>query len=383
MAAIWPGKQCVRDGAVRNFDSGDRLPDNPPRKGYGSVAKPGSWWERGKVADIFYDADADLRRLEGRTVAVIGYGIQGRAQALNMRDSGVENIVVGSIRDESWEGAESDGFFPVPIREAVEEADISFTLVPDEVAPAVYEEHVGPVLGPGKTLNFASGYNIAFGHIRPPQEVDVIMVAPRMFGEGVRDLYLEGKGAPCFVDAHQDASGGAWEDSLALAKAIGCTRAGALRVSMEHETWMDLLAEQGIWPLLIGVFLSAYELQVEAGIPPEAVLLEMYVSKEPAEILERVADEGIFEQLSLHSHTSRYGQMTRLEELDRSGIREFLREALQERIQSGRFDREWTQTQRSGEPILEELTKRASRHPIVEAEQRLREALGATHEKEE
>jgi ketol-acid reductoisomerase len=335
------------------------------------------------VADIFYDDDADLHRIQGRTVAVVGYGIQGRAQALNMRDSGVKNIVVGSVRDESWEGAESDGFSPVPIREAVEEADISFMLVPDEVAPVVYEEHVGPALGPGKTLNFASGYNIAFGHISPPEEVDVIMVAPRMIGSVLRSLYLEGKGAPCFVDAHQDASGGAWEDCLTLAKAIGCTRAGALRVSMEHETWMDLLAEQGIWPLLMGIFLSAYELQVEAGISPEAVLLEMYLSKEPAEIMEQIAEVGLFEQLELHSRTSQYGQLTRLEELDRSSIKAFLREALEERIRTGRFDREWTETQDSEEPVLERLAERAGRHPITETEKRLREALGSAAGKEE
>ncbi len=334
------------------------------------------------MADIFYDADANLGGLEGRTVAVIGYGIQGRAQALNMRDSGVENVVVGSVRDESWEEAEEDGFSPVPIREAVEEANISFMLVPDEVAPGVYEEHVEPALGPGKTLNFASGYNIAFGHIRPPEEVDVIMVAPRMIGSALRSLYLEGKGAPCFVDVHQDASGRAWEDCLALARAIGCTRAGALRVSMEHETWMDLLAEQGIWPLIMGVFLSAYELQVEAGIPPEAVLLEMYVSKEPAEIMERVAEVGLFGQLGLHSRTSRYGQVTRLEELDRSSIQAFLREALEERIRTGRFDREWTEAQESEEPILESLIAKANDHPIVETENRLREALGAAPDKE-
>jgi ketol-acid reductoisomerase len=339
--------------------------------------------ERRQMTEIFYDADVDLRQLHRRTIAMIGYGIQGRAQALNMLDSGVENIAVGSIRDESWEQAEADGFSPVPIREAVEEADISFMLVPDEVAPAVYEEHVGPALGSGKTLNFASGYNIAFGHIRPPEEVDVIMVAPRMFGEGLRNLFVAGGGAPCFVDVHQDASGGAWEDCLAIAKAIGCTRAGALRVSMEHETWMDLLAEQGIWPLLMGVFLSAYELQVDAGIPPEAVLLEMYVSKEPAEIMERIADMGIFEQLELHSRTSRYGQITRLEELNRSSIRAFLREALEERVRSGRFDREWTETQRSGEPVLEQLMGRISQHPIVEAEKRLRNMLSGADGREE
>lgn len=334
------------------------------------------------MTEIFYDTDVDPGRLEGRAVAVIGYGNQGRAQALNMRDSGVGRVLVGSVRDESWEQAEADGFSPMPIREAVEAADITLMLIPDEVAPGVYEEHVEPALGPGKTLDFASGYNITFGHIVPPDSVDVIMVAPRMIGEGVRSLYVEGKGAPCFVDAHTDASGNAWEDCLALTRAIGGTRAGALRVSMKHETYMDLLAEQGTWPLILGVLLSAYELQVEAGLPPEAVLLELYVSKEPAEIMERVADSGIFEQLKLHSRTSQFGQSTRLEELDRSGIRAFLQETLEERIRSGRFDKEWTEAQKSGEPVLERLLERAGKHPIVETEKRLREALGTMPEKE-
>ena len=334
------------------------------------------------MTEIFYDADADLGRLEGRAVAVIGYGNQGRAQALNMRDSGVGNVLVGNVRDESWEQAESDGFSPMPISEAVEAADIYSMLVPDEVAPDVYRKHVEPALGPGKTLNFASGYNIAFGHIVPPERVDVIMVAPRMIGEALRSLFVDGKGAPCFVDVHRDASGSAWEDCLAIAKAIGCTRTGALRVSMEHETYMDLLTELGVWPLILSVFLSAYELQVEAGIPPEAVLLELYASKEPAEIMERAAEMGIFEQMRLHSRTSRFAHATRLQEVDRSPIESFLREALVERIQSGRFDREWTDAQQAEEPVLEELLERLSQHPIVKTEKRLREMLGATSGKE-
>ncbi len=325
---------------------------------------------------IFYDDDADLARLEGRTVAIVGYGNQGRSQALNMRDSGVEKVVVGSVRDESWQRAEEDGFRPMHIEEAVGEADITFLLIPDEVAPGVYREEIEPSLGPGKTLNFASGYNVAFGHIVAPEGVDVVMVAPRMIGDSVRGLYLKGAGAPCFVDAHRDASGHAWDDCLALAKAIGCTRGGALRVTMEEETYMDLLAEQGTWPLVLAVFLSAYEVQVEAGLPPEAVLLELYASKEPAEVMERVADTGIFEQLRLHSRTSQYGQTTRFEELDRGPIKAFLREALEDRIKSGRFDKEWTEAQKADKPVLEGILERVTRHPIAETEKRLREALG-------
>ncbi len=334
------------------------------------------------MARIFYDSDADPGRLEGRTVAIVGYGNQGRAQALNMRDSGVRNILVGSIHDESWQKAEADGFSPVPIAQAAQQADIIFMLIPDEVAPEVYRQEIEPHLGPGKTLNFASGYNVTFGHISPPEEVDVVMVAPRMIGEALRSLYVDGRGAPCFVDVHRDASGNAWDYCLAIARAIGCTRSGALEVSTEHETWMDLLAEQGIWPLILGVFISAFELEVEVGIPPEAILLEMYVSGEPAEIMERAAEMGLFEQLKLHSRTSQYGQTSRLEELDRKGINEFLREALFDRIRSGRFDEEWTRAQRSGEPVLEELLARLSRHPMAEAERSLRNILEASREEE-
>ena len=325
---------------------------------------------------IFYDDDADLGRLDGRTIAIVGYGNQGRSQALNMRDSGVESVVVGSVRDQSWERAEEDGFRPMTVREAAAEADVTFMLIPDEVAPEVFREEVEPAMGPGKTLNFASGYNVAYGHIKPPDGVDVVMVAPRMIGNGVRSLYLRGSGAPCFVDAHTDASGHAWDDCLALAKAIGGTRGGALRVTMEEETYMDLLAEQGTWPLIISVFLSAYEVQVEAGLPPEAVLLELYASKEPAEVMERVAETGIFDQLRLHSRTSQYGQTTRFEELDRTPIKAFLKEALEERIRSGRFDREWTEAQNSERPVLEGILERVGKHPIVETEKKLREALG-------
>ncbi|MBX6762453.1 MAG: ketol-acid reductoisomerase [Rubrobacteraceae bacterium] len=328
------------------------------------------------MARIYTDQDADIGRLAGRTVAVIGYGNQGRAQALNMRDSGIEDIIVGNVRDESWDRAEEDGFPVMPIAGAARRGEVILLLIPDEVAPEVYTEHIGPHLTPGKTLVFASGYNVTFSHIEPPEGVDVVMVAPRMIGEALRALYLSGDGAPCFVDVHRDASGHAREDCLALAKAIGCTRAGAIEVGFEQETWMDLLAEQGIWPLIMRIFLAAFELEVEAGIPPEAALLELYVSKEPAEIFERAAEVGFFEQLRLHSHTSQYGQLSRLAETDRVGIESFLREALEERIRSGSFDAEWSAKRQEGEKALEELYARVMQHPMVRAEASLQEMLG-------
>lgn len=324
---------------------------------------------------FFYDADANLERLSGCEIAIIGYGNQGRTQALNLRDSGLEKVLVGSVRDESWDQAVEDGFEVMSISEAAQRADILFILLPDEVAPAVYQSEIEPALSAGKTLNFSSGYNITFGHIVPPESADVVMIAPRMVGDPFRRLYEAGKGAPCFVDVNQDASGEAWDVCLALAKALGCTRAGALAVTFEQETYMDLMAEQGVWPLIWGVLYSAFEVQVEAGLPPEAVVLELYGSGEPAEMMEMAANRGLMEQFVLHSRTSQYGQSSRFKELDRAGLKAFLTEALSERITPGDFDREWTEVQRKDEPVLQNLLDAMSEHPIIQAEKNLQENL--------
>ena len=327
------------------------------------------------MTQFFYDDDADAGRLEGREIAIIGYGNQGRTQALNLRDSGVEKVVVGSVRDESWDQAEEDGFEVMPIPEAAQRADILFVLLPDEVAPAVYKGEIEPALSSGKTLNFSSGYNITFGHIVPPEGTDIVMVAPRMVGDAFRRLYEAGRGAPCFVDVNQDASGEAWDDCLALAKALGCTRAGALAVTFEQETHMDLMAEQGVWPLIWGVLYSAFEVGVEAGLPPEAVVLELYGSGEPAEMFEMAASRGLVEQFVLHSRTSQYGQSSRFEELDKTGLKDFLVEALSEKILSGEFDREWTKVQQKDDPVLQGLLDEMAGHPMIRAEKSLQENL--------
>lgn len=324
---------------------------------------------------FFYDDDANLGCLDDREIAIIGYGNQGRTQALNLRDSGVEKIVVGSVQDASWDQAEEDGFEVMPISEAAQRADILFILLPDEVAPAIYRSEIESVLSSGKTLNFSSGYNITFEHISPPENIDVVMIAPRMVGDPFRRLYEAGKGAPCFVDVNQDASGEAWKTCLALAKALGCTKAGALGVTFEQETRMDLMAEQGVWPLIWGVLYSAFEVQVEAGLPQEAVVLELYGSGEPAEMFEMAADRGLMEQFVLHSRTSQYGQSSRFEELDRTELKTFLSEALSERITFGRFDREWTEVQEKDEPVLQELLDKMSQHPMIQAEKSLHENL--------
>ncbi len=323
---------------------------------------------------IYYDSDARLEILKDKTMGIIGYGNQGRAQALNMRDSGLGNIIVGGIKDQYLELAAQEGFETASVEEASERADIIFLLIPDEVAPAVYQKSIHPRVRKGAALNFASGYNITFGFIVPEPTLDVIMVAPRMIGEGVRQCYLKGEGFPSFVAVEQDATGNAKQIALAIAKAIGSTRRGAIEVSFRQETLMDLMAEQATWPLIFSVLTEVFRFQVEQGIPEEAVLMELYVSKEPAVMLEKMADMGLFKQMPLHSHTSQYGQLSRFKEVDKAYIRAFLEKQFQN-ICSGRFASEWKKEQENGLGEFTRLMEEALASPISLAEERLRQRL--------
>ncbi|MCJ7736981.1 MAG: ketol-acid reductoisomerase [Anaerolineae bacterium] len=319
---------------------------------------------------VYYDSDADLKALDGQTVGIIGYGNQGRAQALNLRDSAV-NVIVGSISDRSFEHAEEDGFSTMPIADAVDRADILFLLIPDEVQKTVYDEVIGPRLRAGQALNFAHGYNIRFGLIRPPQDIDVIMVAPRMIGVGVRERFEAGSGAPAFVAVEQDATGTAWHRALALAKAIGATKAGALGLTFAQETEMDLFMEQGVWPVITRVLVMAFEILVEQGFPPEAVVMEMYGSGEAAQILQEMAKVGIYGQMSFHSQTSQYGTLSRGPRMLPDSFRDKMLQALEE-IKSGTFATEWNAEQKAGYPVFNELKDVGLSHPINEAEKQLR-----------
>uniref|UniRef100_UPI0012F525E6 NAD(P)-dependent oxidoreductase n=1 Tax=Brachyspira sp. SAP_772 TaxID=2608385 RepID=UPI0012F525E6 len=234
------------------------------------------------MATIYYDNDADLNLIKEKTIAIIGYGNQGRSQAINIRDSGIKNVIIGSRKDESYDQANEDGFMVYSIEEASKKADIIYMLLPDEVAPQIYEEKIAPNLKDGNIINFSSAYNITFKRIVPAKNLDIVMAAPRMIGKGVRELYEKGEGSPAFVGVHQDYSGKALEYAKALCKAIGATRKGAIEVKFDDETFLDLMAEQGTWPIIYNVFVEAFKLQVEMGHPEEAVLMEMYLSKEPA-----------------------------------------------------------------------------------------------------
>ncbi|WP_085524404.1 ketol-acid reductoisomerase [Tuberibacillus sp. Marseille-P3662] len=326
------------------------------------------------MANIYYDKDADLEILKNKVIAIIGYGNQGRSQALNLRDSGVKNVIVGSVRDQSWDKAKEDGFEAFPIEEACQKADIIFMLIPDEIAPSVYEEKVRANLTTGNVLNFASGYNVVFGNIDIPENVDVIMVAPRMIGEGVRELYQSEEGFPSFVAVEQDSTGDAKDIVLSLAKAIGSTKNGAIEATFKDEAYLDLTAEQITWPLILSVLTEIYEYQVEMGHPEEAVLMELYLSKEPAFMMEKMADIGLFKQLPLHSNTSQYGQLSRYKKVDNSYIRDFIRTNY-EYIDTGQFAKEWRKEQKQDLKNFKQMREEAFENKLSKAESRLKERL--------
>ena len=322
---------------------------------------------------IYHDVDADLDLLRGRTAAVIGYGNQGRAQALNLRDSGV-TVVVGNRQDEYAGAALADGFSVLPIGQAASKGDVVMMLIPDEVAPAVFDSAIAPNLSAGNALVFASGYNVAFGFIELPPRVDVLLVAPRMIGAGVRDHFVSGDGFPSFIGVAQDHSGQARQMALALAKAIGSTRAGAIEVTFAQEAELDLFTEQCFGPAFGQVLINAVNLLLDEGYPPEAVLVELYMSGELSYTMGKIAQLGLIEQSSLHSSTSQYGSLSRGLRFIMPELRDKMREGLDE-IRSGKFAREWTAEQASGGQLLKMLRQAAQSLPLHRLEQEVRSAL--------
>jgi ketol-acid reductoisomerase len=326
------------------------------------------------MAKVYYDADADIDLLTDTTVAVVGYGNQGRAQALNLRDSGV-GVVVGGLPDATLEQAGADGLPTMSTAEAAAEGEIIFLLIPDEVQEQVYREEVLPQLRPGEALVFAHGYNVHYGFIKPPQDIDVIMVAPRMIGVGVRDAYVAGRGVPAFVAVHQDGSGAAWPKTLALARALGCTRAGAIESTFAEETELDHFSEHFVWPAMFRVLVGSFDFLTSRGYQPEAVLMELWASGEPAEVLQRMAEVGIFGQMGFHSPTSQYGTLTHMESALPPGLEGCMEAALAE-IKDGSFAREWELEQGAGYPVFTRLKQAALQHPVNEVERSVRKLTG-------
>ncbi len=328
------------------------------------------------MATIYHDDDADLGVLADETLAVIGYGNQGRSQALNLRDSGLQ-VIVGSRPDASAEQAREEGFDVVGIAEACRRADAVLLLIPDEIMPEVYERDVAPALQAGDLLDFASGYNVAFGGVTPAPDLDVVLLAPRMIGPGVRDSYVSGEGFPSFVGVHQDATGRARQRMLALARGVGSTRAGCLEMSMHDEASLDLFTEQGFGPAFGCVLTTAVQTLVDAGYPPEAVLLELYMSGELAYTFQKIREVGMLKQMDFHSQTSQYGSITR------SAHFADLAEPMKERmlrsldaIRSGEFAAEWSGLREQGAEILAKVKEAREKIPMAEWERRTRAAFG-------
>jgi len=327
------------------------------------------------MAQIYHDDDADLGVLEDQTVALVGYGNQGRSQALNLRDSGV-NVIVGNIRDQAAQRAKEDGFSVASIAEACEQADVVMMLIPDEIMPETFKSHVAPSLAPGNLVVFASGYNIAFNLITPPSHVDVALVAPRMIGIGVRETFVAGNGFPSFVGVHHDATGNARARMLAIAKGIGSTRAGCIDMSMHDEASLDLFTEQAFGPAFGRVLMTAIELLIEAGYPPEAVLLELYLSGEFAYSFDKMREVGMMKQMDFHSRTSQYGTVTRGARFMALGepIKEKMSEVLEE-IRSGSFADEWSNQQPTATALFDQIRKFRDNMPIAKWDETARTAF--------
>ncbi len=328
---------------------------------------------------IYTDDDASLEPLTGKTAAILGYGNQGRAQALNLRDSGV-NVLVGNRQDKYLGQAKADGFEPVPVLDAARAADFLFVLTTDESQPQIWHEQIAPGVTAGNTLVWASGYNVGYGLIQPPSDVDVVLVAPRMTGNMVRILFENGKGAMAQVAVHQDATGEAWARMMAVAKGIGTTRGGVFESSFREEAELDLFAEQVVWAGLVAWFEECFKLGVENGFSPGLMVLELYASGEASEILGMMAKNGFYKQMTHHSTTSQYGTLTRAPRLLNDEIRARMRETLVDGIKGGAFVKEWSEEQAAGSKILAKIKEKALHGRMSEAEETVIQLVRRAHE---
>jgi ketol-acid reductoisomerase len=317
---------------------------------------------------VYYDTDADRERLLGRTYAVIGYGSQGHAHALNLRESGAA-VIVGLRRGGgSWDRARVAGLDVRPVAEAAEAAQVIMMLVPDQDARAIYDADVAPRLEAGKTLMFAHGFNIHYGEIAPPDGVDVSMVAPKSPGHLVRSEFQAGRGVPGLVAVHQDASGEALADALAYAAGIGCTRAGVIETSFREETETDLFGEQAVLCGGVTALVKAgFETLTAAGYRPEMAYFECL--HELKLIVDLMYRGGLQFMRHSISDTAEYGDYTRGPRVITEDTRAAMKQILQA-VQDGSFAREWLAENRAGRPNFERLRQADRDHEI--------ERVGAT-----
>lgn len=318
----------------------------------------------------YYDQDADLKYLDGKTVAVIGYGSQGHAQALNLKESGIKVIVADVPDSENWEKALTDGFEPLKAAEAAELADIIQLLIPDELQAGVYRQDIAPHMKPGKAIMFSHGFNIHFGQINPPQDVDVFMIAPKSPGHLVRRMYEQGAGVPALVAIHQDYTGNALNVALAYAKGIGSTKAGVIETTFKEETETDLFGEQVV--LCGGVtelVRAGFDTLVEAGYQPEIAYFECL--HELKLIVDLIYEGGISCMRNSISYTAEYGDITRGKRIITDETREEMEYILEE-IQDGSFAKEWLLENQVGRPVFNAMQKKEADHLIEVVGKKLR-----------
>jgi len=314
------------------------------------------------MVKIYYDKDANLALLEGKVIGIIGYGSQGHAHAQNLRDSGCQVVVAEAEGSPGWKSAKDAGFKVSTADEVAREADIMMMLAPDTMQSSIYNESIKNNLSKGKMLMFAHGFNIHYGQIVPPANVDVTMIAPKCPGHMVRQLYTENAGPPALIAVHQDASGKARDTALAYAKGIGCARAGVLETTFAEETETDLFGEQAVLCGGISSLIkTGFETLVEAGYQPEIAYFE--VCHELKLIIDLIYNGGLNYMRYSVSDTAEYGDYTRgprvVDEMAADEMRQILSE-----IQDGTFAKEWILENQAGRPVYNALKRMEAEHPI-------------------
>lgn len=325
------------------------------------------------MTTIYYDRDADPAALAGKTVAIIGYGSQGHAHALNLMDSGVKVVVGLHRQSRRWDKVGQDGLEVLEVDQAAQLGDVIMILVPDELQAALYREKIEPYLSEGKALAFAHGFNIHFGQIVPPADTDVFMVAPKGPGHLVRRMYKTGFGVPALLAVHQDAKGECRKIGMAYARALGATRAGVIETTFAEETETDLFGEQAVLCGGVTALIQAgFETLVEAGYQPEIAYFECL--HELKLIVDLIYEGGIGRMRYSVSNTAEYGDMTRGPRIIDDRTRLEMKKILSE-IRSGAFAREWILENLAGRPGFQAMERLGAEHPIEAVGERLRSMM--------